>query len=210
MRISVPVEVAVYYRKFARGPYTLHHIARGSYSKHLPLSLNVTDLRQHALHAQQDQDHEKTPLLVLVTGTKVRKLHLRNWDTRQKATPLTPRDLQDVAQLRPPAADDLNDEEFAMLRTYATLVSFTANAGQKYAVQHTASIEAAAIVVPRKLNNRDILRLERHFRFALQKAKDTSTWMLLDPQETSPMQHFNEDTGRCKTLPEWIIENKHD
>lgn len=198
MRISVPVEIAVYHRKIARGAYKLHHIARGSYWKHLPLSLSVTDLRQHALHAQQDHEHEKTTLLVLVSGTRVRKLHLRNWNTRQKASQLTPLDLPDAPQVRPPAADDLNDEEFAMLRTYATLVSFTAT-GNKYSVQHAASIEAAAILVPRQLYDQDIVQLEKSFRFALQKAKNTSTWILLDSQETSPMQHFNEDTGKCKT-----------
>lgn len=203
MRITVPVEIAVYYRQTARCKYTLHHIARGSYQKHLPLSLSVTDLRQHALYSKQNPENEKTPVLVLITGTRVRKLNMRNWNTCQKTTPVTPRDLPATTNtVRPTAADDLNDEEFAMLRTYATLVSFTAT-GPKYTVQHTASIEAAAILLPRHISEKDIQKLEAHFRFAIQKAKTTSTWMLLDSQQDSPVEHFNENTGRCKNHAEW-------
>ena len=204
MRISVPVEIPVYRRRTTREKYALHHITKGSYWKHLPLSLSVSDLRQHSAQRNQSQPYETTPLLLLVTGSRVKAVTLSTWKKPQKSNLLKPFDLlRSHATQPPPGADDL-DEEFALLRFFATLVTYTAESKQ-YKIQHSASIEAFATVLPRTLTEKEISKLEPYFRRGLQKAMSTSTWMLVDSQQTHPLEHYNEETGANKKITEFPL-----
>jgi hypothetical protein len=201
MRISVPVEIPVYRRRTTREKYALHHIAKGSYWKHLPLSLSVSDLRQHAAQGNQSQEYETTPLMLLVTGSRVKAVTLSTWKKPQKSHLLKPFDLlRSHAAQPPPGADDL-DEDFVLLRFFGTLVTYTATSKQ-YKIQHTASLEAFATVLPKQITEKEVSKLEPYFRRGLLKARATSTWMLVDPNQKHPLEHFNESTGTNKKINE--------
>lgn len=88
MRVSVPLETVVYKRRNARECFVLQHIYKGSYIKHVPWTLSVGDLRQHAINEARRSEQTHTPLLVLVTGKLAMIYTLANWNSEKQAVQL--------------------------------------------------------------------------------------------------------------------------
>ena len=209
MRVTVPVETAVYTRRTRLEHFTFKHISISGYQKHLPLSLAVSDLKQHSLDKPQRKERENAPQLVLITGASARVFTLANWKTPKKCSTLKPRDfLPDKATNTPKTAtntpktaayDDL-DNDYVFLRTYTTLTTYTAKPNSTYCPFQVSTVEAAGIILPRRITERDVPNIETQFRFALDRAKKTATWVIIDPPGDQAIDHFNEQTLECKPI----------
>ena len=202
MRANVPVETAVYTRRTRLEPFIFKHISISGYQKHLPLSLSVSDLQRHSVDNAQRRERENAPQLVLITGASARVFTLANWKTSKKCSQLKPRDFEpDKATNTPNTAayDDL-DHDYVFLRTYTTLTTYNAKPNSKYCPCQVTPVEAAGIVLPRRITERDVPNMETNFRFALDRAKNTATWVIIDPPGEMAMDHFNEQTLQCKPM----------
>ena len=202
MRANVPVETAVYTRRTRLEPFMFKHISISGYEKHLPMSLSVSDLQLHSVHNAQRRERENAPQLVLITGASARVFTLANWKTSKKCSTLKPRDFQPdkATNTQNTAAYDDLDHDYVFLRTYTTLTTYNAKPNSQYCPCQVTPVEAAGIVLPRRITERDVPNMETHFRFALDKAKNTATWVIIDPPGEMTMDHFNEQTLKCKPM----------
>lgn len=208
MRVSVPLDTVVYQRRNVRECFVFRHVYKGSYIKHVPMTLSVGDLRQHAIDEMQRSERTHAPLLVLVTG-KLAVIHtLANWDNEKLPVRLrvgefgvfpdlcntmgglsclpmpsesslkTIKAATTKTQCDTGACGDIN-ETHALIHTYTTLVTYGMRQG-RYTARGACSMEATPMMIPRRLPTCELRKLEERYRYALEMAKSVTTWVLED------------------------------
>ena len=139
MRVTVPVETPVYFRRCARERYVLRHVSRSGYVRHMPLSLSVSDLRGHLVCEEQRVERENVPVLVLLTGKRALVYTLGNWSCPKKAVVLGPSEFS--KGFAPVGGGELVESHF-LLRSYTHLTTYCVRQG-RYLPRDTSFFEAA-------------------------------------------------------------------
>ena len=139
MRVTVPVETPVYFRRCARERYVLRHVSRSGYVRHMPLSLSVSDLRGQLVCEEQRMERENVPVLVLLTGKRALVYTLGNWSCPKKAVVLGPSEFS--KGFAPVGGGELVESHF-LLRSYTHLTTYCVRQG-RYLPRDSSFFEAA-------------------------------------------------------------------
>ena len=138
MRVVIPVETPVYFRRCARERFVLRHVCRSGFVKHVPLTLSVSDLRAHSLAEEQRVERDTVPVLVLLTGKRAAVYCMKNWSCPKRVT-LSPREF---SHGQCPNFSSEIDEDHYLLRSYTHLTTYALRQGQYFA-QDSTCIESS-------------------------------------------------------------------
>ena len=143
MRVTIPIETPVYYRRSKREKFRLRHLCRGGYVRHLPLTLTVGDLASHKKAEEQRKESAREPLLVLLTGKNATIWTFSNWDSPKQEVCLRPLEFANGYQ---PSADAETEPDQFFIRSFTHLATFSSR-GCKHTVKSAMCIEAAGMVI---------------------------------------------------------------
>ena len=204
MRVDIPVEIPVYYRRCARESFALRHVSRGTYVKHLPWSLSVGDLWRYSEKEASQSACEQVPLLVLLTGKRACIYTFGNWGEAKKGRALnagefachkyTSGDAGNQSSNR--ACSDL-EPSYILLRSYTSLGTYSMCGGRSVG-QTAVSVEAATMVLPRNIGEEDLDQIEKGFRYIWGKARATALWVAAGEGGSEPIVQYNETTRKAK------------
>jgi hypothetical protein len=185
----MPFPCVVYFR-LAHGGYTFGHFCTpvSGPAKHIPASLRVRDLQEHARQPPLVGVLRKACFLVLVTGDVAQCVSVNTAADRNRTRFLFHGSEYATPSRCPPPRCSEFHEDYVHIPFHSTLATFNARAG----LIGVQNMQCSIALFPRRIHDADLASLARWVDHGIGKMAHGSIWLTENPDS------YNEQGARRK------------